>query len=62
MKGLGAHKTLLIAGIVVLAILSLIALVADGVEWLVVKPTARPDSLADLKASIDYLRRLHPRK
>ena len=31
MKGLGAHKTLLIAGIVVLAILSLIALVADGV-------------------------------
>ena len=38
------------------------ALVADGVEWLVVKPVARPDSLADLKASIDYLRRLHPRK
>ncbi len=33
------------------------ALVADGVEWLVVKPVARPDSLADLKASIDYLRR-----
>ena len=38
------------------------ALVADGVEWLVVKPVARPDSLADLKASIDYLRRLHLRK
>lgn len=31
------------------------ALAADGVEWLVVKPTAHPDSLADLKASYDFL-------
>lgn len=29
----------------------------DGVEWLVVKPVAHPDSLADLKASIEYLKR-----
>lgn len=27
------------------------ALAADGVEWLVVKPTAHPDSLEDMKAS-----------
>ena len=32
------------------------ALVADGVEWLVVKPTTHPDSLADLAASIKYLK------
>lgn len=32
------------------------ALAADGVEWLVVKPTARPDSLADLESSIKYLK------
>jgi len=32
------------------------ALVADGVEWLVVKPTTHPDSLADLEASIKYLK------
>ena len=32
------------------------ALAADGVEWLVVKPTAHPDSLADLEASITYLK------
>ena len=32
------------------------ALVADGVEWLVVKPTARPDTLDDLKASIGYIK------
>ncbi len=32
------------------------ALVADGVEWLVVKPTSHPDSLEDLKASIKYLK------
>ena len=38
------------------------ALAADGVEWLVVKPTAHPGSLADLKASIEYLRRLLPQK
>ena len=31
------------------------ALVADGVEWLVVKPTVHPDSLVDLEASIKYL-------
>ena len=31
------------------------ALAADGVEWLVVKPTAHPDSLADLEASRRYL-------
>lgn len=31
---------------------------ADGVEWLVVKPTAFPDSLEDLKASAEYLRGL----
>ena len=34
------------------------ALVADGVEWLVVKPTANPGSLADLEASIRYLKGL----
>lgn len=34
------------------------ALASDGVEWLVVKPTAHPGSLADLKASIDYLNAL----
>ena len=34
------------------------ALAADGVEWLVVKPTAHPDSLADLKASIEFLHKL----
>ena len=32
------------------------ALAADGVEWLVVKPTTHPDSLADLEASIEYLK------
>ena len=32
------------------------ALVADGVEWLVVKPTTHPNSLADLEASIKYLK------
>lgn len=32
------------------------ALAADGVEWLVVKPTTFPDSLADLEASIKYLK------
>jgi len=32
------------------------ALVADGVEWLVVKPTAHPDSLADLATSIAYVK------
>ena len=32
------------------------ALVADGVEWLVVKPTTHPDSIADLEASIKYLK------
>ena len=32
------------------------ALAADGVEWLVVKPTAHPDSLADLEQSIRFLR------
>ena len=32
------------------------ALAADGVEWLVVKPTTHPDSLADLEASIKYLK------
>ena len=30
----------------------------DGVQWLVVKPTAHPDSLADLKASYIYLKGL----
>ena len=34
------------------------ALAADGVEWLVVKPTMHPDSLADLEASIKYLKGL----
>ena len=34
------------------------ALVADGVEWLVVKPTMHPGSLADLEASIKYLKGL----
>ena len=32
------------------------ALADDGVEWLVVKPTAHPDSLDDLKASYSYLK------
>ena len=32
------------------------ALAADGVKWFVVKPVAHPDSLADLEASIKYLR------
>ena len=32
------------------------ALAADGVEWLVVKPTTHPDTLADLEASIKYLK------
>lgn len=32
------------------------ALVADGVEWLVVKPTAHPDSLDDLRASMEFLK------
>ena len=32
------------------------ALAADGVEWLVVKPTTHPDTLADLEASIEYLK------
>ena len=34
------------------------ALVADGVEWLVVKPTAHPDSLADLEKSAVYLKNI----
>ena len=34
------------------------ALSADGVQWLVVKPTAHPDSLADLEASANYLKSL----
>ncbi len=34
------------------------ALVADGVELLVVKPTAHPDSLADLEASAVYLKNI----
>lgn len=34
------------------------ALVDDGVQWLVVKPTAYPDSLEDLKASCSYLKGL----
>lgn len=32
------------------------ALAADGVEWLVVKPVAHPGSLADLEASIRFLK------
>ena len=32
------------------------ALIADGTEWLVVKPTAYPDSIDDLAASIRYLK------
>ena len=32
------------------------ALAADGVEWLVVKPTMHPGSLDDLKSSIKYLK------
>jgi len=32
------------------------ALAEDGVRWLVVKPTAFPSSLADLEASIKYLK------
>ena len=31
---------------------------ADGVEWLVVKPVANPGSLADLEASMKYLKGL----
>ena len=34
------------------------ALAADGVEWLVVKPTVNPGSLEDLRASIRYLKGL----
>lgn len=34
------------------------AFAADGVEWLVVKPTAHVGSLADLAASIKYLKEL----
>lgn len=34
------------------------ALAADGVEWLVVKPTTHPDSIEDLKASFSYLKRV----
>ena len=34
------------------------ALAADGVEWLVLKPTAHPGSLADLEKSIIYLKAL----
>ena len=34
------------------------ALAADGVEWLVVKPVANPGSLADLEASMKYLKGL----
>lgn len=32
------------------------ALAADGVEWFIVKPTVHPDSLADLKNSLTYLK------
>ena len=32
------------------------ALAADGTQWLVVKPTVHPDSLADLEKSIVYLK------
>ena len=32
------------------------ALAADGVEWLVVKPTAHPGSLDDLRASMEFLK------
>jgi len=39
-----------------LVALQLYPLAADGVEWLVVKPTAHPDSLDDLKASYSYLK------
>ena len=31
---------------------------ADGTEWFVVKPVTFPDSLEDMKSSIDYLKRL----
>ena len=34
------------------------ALAADGVEWLVVKPTMHPGSLDDLEASIKYLKEI----
>lgn len=34
------------------------ALAADGVEWFIVKPTVFPGSLADLKSSIDYLKKI----
>ena len=40
--------------------LGCLALAADGVEWLVVKPVAHPGSLADLEASIKYLRSVFP--
>lgn len=33
-----------------------VALDESGTEWLTVKPTAFPDSLADLKTSFDYLK------
>ena len=35
------------------------ALAADGVQWLVVKPTAHPGSIEDLKASYSYLKGLN---
>lgn len=35
------------------------ALVADGVQWLVVKPTAHTGSIEDLKASYSYLKGLN---
>ena len=35
------------------------ALAADGVQWLVVKPTAHPGSREDLKASYSYLKGLN---
>lgn len=38
------------------------AFAADGVEWFVVKPTVHPDSLADLEASIRYLRCHTPKR
>ena len=34
------------------------ALAADGVQWLVVKPTTHPGSIEDLKASYSYLKGL----
>ena len=35
------------------------ALASDGVQWLVVKPTAHPGSIEDLKASYSYLKGLN---